>query len=256
VDRTEDPEFFVRFMREGHKLPDIVAARQRATDLLELRPGDHIVDVGCGPALDAGDLSSIIGPDGELVGVDASETMIAAARRYASALEAKTRFEVASAYELPFGDATFDASRAERLFMHLSEPQQALNEMSRVTRPGGRICVVDFDWHTLLIDHPEAATTEKLLSDFADDFADGRIGRKLRRMFRDAGLQEAKLEMRPVQFTPAFSELLFAGYFARRQTDGRLQAHQISGWWEHLKAAQDNGTYFVAVVLFIAAATK
>jgi ubiquinone/menaquinone biosynthesis C-methylase UbiE len=109
-----------------------------STGMLNLRLGQRILDVGCGPALDAAELSARIGARGELVGVDLSEAMITAARRRAGALDTPTRFEIASAYDLPFDEASFDACRAERLFMHLPEPQRALPEMRRVTRPGGR----------------------------------------------------------------------------------------------------------------------
>jgi ubiquinone/menaquinone biosynthesis C-methylase UbiE len=69
--------------------------------------------------------------------------MITAARRRAGGLDTPIRFEIGSAYELPFQDASFDATRAERVFMHLAQPERALHEMRRVTHTGGRVCVVD-----------------------------------------------------------------------------------------------------------------
>jgi SAM-dependent methyltransferase len=256
VDHTADPSFYVNFMVEGHQLPDIVAVRMLATELLELRAGHRVLDVGCGPALDAADLAARVGPRGELVGIDLSETMIATARRHAGDLDTPTHFEVASAYELPFDDASFDGCRAERLFMHLLEPHKALREMRRVTRRGGRVCVVDFDWHTLLIDHPDQDTTEMLVRGFADELADGRIGRKLRRMFVDTGLPQPDIRLQPVRLTHQFSELLLAGYLARRLADGRLRPDQVRSWRDQLKTTVDNQTYFMAVTSVIASAAK
>jgi SAM-dependent methyltransferase len=256
VDDTADPNVYVKFMEEGHRLADIVAVCAIATDLLQLRTGNRVLDVGCGPALDAADLAARIGPAGELVGVDLSQTMITAARQRALALATPTRFEVGSAYELPFEEASFDACRAERLFMHLDDAARALREMCRVTRPGGRVCVVDFDWHTMLIDHPDEPTTELILHSFAADMADGRIGRKLRRMFVHAGLSQPEISMHPVRITPAFCELLLRGYLARASANGRLRPEQADRWWDQLAATVDDQTYFVVTTSFIAAADK
>jgi hypothetical protein len=66
VDHTTDPDFYVRFMEEGHRIPDIVTGRMLSTAMLHLRAGHRVVDVGCGPALDAADLAARIGPRGEL----------------------------------------------------------------------------------------------------------------------------------------------------------------------------------------------
>jgi trans-aconitate methyltransferase len=78
VDHTADPDFYVRFMEEGHRLPDVVTGRMLSTAMLHLRAGHRVLDVGCGPALDGADLAARIGPCGELVGVDTSPAMIAA----------------------------------------------------------------------------------------------------------------------------------------------------------------------------------
>jgi SAM-dependent methyltransferase len=256
VDHTTDPDFYVRFMEEGHRIPDIVIGRMLSTAMLDLRAGHRVLDVGCGPALDAADLATRIGPRGELAGVDASAAMIAAARRRGDGLDTPTRFEIGSAYELPFQDASFDASRAERVFMHLAEPERALREMRRVTRTGGRVCVVDYDWQSFLIDHPDPSTTETLVRGLVDDLADGSVGRKLRRMFVNTGFPDPEITLHPVRFNHEFNELLFAGYLSRLQADGRLRPDQVQTWWNQLQTTVDDQTYFVAVTSVIAAATN
>jgi ubiquinone/menaquinone biosynthesis C-methylase UbiE len=255
VDDTADPDFYIRFMEEAHRIPDIVTSRMLSTAMLHLRPGHRVLDMGCGPALDAADLAARIGPRGELVGVDASAAMIAAARQRGAGLDTPTRFEIGSAYDLPFQDASFDACRAERLFMHLAQPERALHEMRRVTRTGGRVCVVDYDFQSFLIDHPGPSTTETLVRGFADDLADGGVGRKLRRMFVNARFPDPEITLHPVRFNHEFNELLFAGYLSRLQADGRLRPDQVQTWWDQLQTTVDDQTYFVAITSVIAAAT-
>jgi SAM-dependent methyltransferase len=222
VDHTADPTFFIRFMEEGHRLPDIISSRGIVMDTLHLVPGKRILDVGCGPALDALDLAARVASDGELVGVDLSEAMINAARKRIVGSTASTRFEVAAAEALPFDDSTFDACRAERLFMHLTEPQRVLDEMSRVTRPGGRICVVDFDWQTFVLYHPADEPTDLIISGLIDDMANGRIGRQLPRMFAATGLSDIGVHLHPVRLSLRFNELFLGGYLTRLQREGRL----------------------------------
>jgi ubiquinone/menaquinone biosynthesis C-methylase UbiE len=97
------------------------------------------------------------------------------------------------------------------VFMHLAQPEQALREMRRVTRTGGRVCVVDYDWQSFLIDHPDPSTTETLVRGLVDDLADGALGSKLGRMLVNAGFPDPEIILHPVRFNHEFNELLFAG---------------------------------------------
>ena len=148
-----------------------------------LTSGESVLDAGCGPGDDLFDMVEHVGPGGRLVGLDASEVMIAEARRRAAQRSLPITFEVGEATALPFPDATFDVCRAARLLEHLPDPRGALSEMVRVTRPGGRIVVFDFDWDTLIIDHPDKETTRTVVLTYSDSIQNGWIGRQLPRLF-------------------------------------------------------------------------
>jgi SAM-dependent methyltransferase len=100
VDHTADPDFYVRFMEQGHRIPDIVTGRMMSTAMLHLRTGHRVLDVGCGPALDAVYLAARIGPRGEPVGVDASAAIarrrVPARRRARYANGVRNRFRLRS----------------------------------------------------------------------------------------------------------------------------------------------------------------
>jgi ubiquinone/menaquinone biosynthesis C-methylase UbiE len=115
-----------------------VLAPQMA-DLAGMRPGQRVLDVGCGPGALAGELARRLGP--ELVtAVDLSEPFVAAvAERYPGVTAL-----VASGEQLPFADGTFDGAFAQLALHHMDESMVALDEMIRVTCPGGVVAICDW----------------------------------------------------------------------------------------------------------------
>ncbi len=128
--------------------------RLRAWERALLNPsrGERILDVGCGLGDAALALGADLGAGGEVVGVDASTEMIAAARSRAGDAVCRVRFEVGDAVELDEPDGAFDAVRAERALQWLDDPRAAVAEMVRVLRPGGLLSLIDTDWSTFDLD--------------------------------------------------------------------------------------------------------
>lgn len=110
-----------------------VIAREIEGCLGSIPTGARLLDVGCGPA------SWLWRLGYSPVGIDLSPARIAAFRRGGGA------GLVASATSFPFADASFDAVVCVGLFHHLPEEEArpAVSEMLRVTRPGGRVLIVD-----------------------------------------------------------------------------------------------------------------
>jgi ubiquinone/menaquinone biosynthesis C-methylase UbiE len=109
---------------------------------LGLGPADRILDLCCGTGLLSRELARRLGPDGEVVGVDASEAMLEQARLAGG----RVVYVRAEADSLPLPDGHFDGVT---LFLGLHEIAQAarlpaLREVRRILRPGGRGLVLDF----------------------------------------------------------------------------------------------------------------
>jgi ubiquinone/menaquinone biosynthesis C-methylase UbiE len=121
-------------------------------DQLGLRAGERLLDVGCGLGEAGLALAEDLGAEGELVGVDASEQMLAVARRSAQSARCRVRFTVGDAASLDEPRDSFDAARCERTLQWLADPAGAVAELARVVRPGGRISLIDTDWSTFTID--------------------------------------------------------------------------------------------------------
>jgi ubiquinone/menaquinone biosynthesis C-methylase UbiE len=119
--------------------------REQSLQLAELRPGDVVLDVGCGTGTLLLAAAERIGSEGELHGIDASAQMIARARAKGRAAGRDLALQVRSADELPFPDASFDVLFCTMVLHHLPVPTQlrAISEMRRVLEPGGRIVIVE-----------------------------------------------------------------------------------------------------------------
>jgi ubiquinone/menaquinone biosynthesis C-methylase UbiE len=256
VDRSDDPDFFVRFMDEAQKPAAIQASKQLMLERTALSSGTAVLDVGCGPGDDLFDMAEHVGPAGRLVGLDASEVMTAEARRRARERRLPVTFEVGEVTALPFTDGTFDVCRAARLLEHVADPSGALAEMARVTRREGRIVAFDFDWDTLIIDHPDRQTTRDVVLSYSDSIQNGWIGRQLPRLVREQGLELLSIDPVQVSVHYALAELFLGSHLVALQTSGALHPDQARQWWEHLRRSDSAGTLLISFTAFIVVGTK
>jgi ubiquinone/menaquinone biosynthesis C-methylase UbiE len=117
---------------------------RRIVTLAGVRPGYAALDVGCSSGYLTRKLAAAAGPGGHVTGVDPSEAAIGYARRHAG--PAMT-FTAGTAQDLPLPDASFDVVTCTLALHHVPARRRAgaLAEMYRVTRPGGRLLLADFD---------------------------------------------------------------------------------------------------------------
>ncbi len=109
-----------------------------------IRPGEAILDLGCGAGFDAFIAAQFVGPTGRVAGIDLSPEMIAVAE--AGLREAKfpqVEFQVAQVEVLPFPDASFDVALSNGVLNLIPDKPRALGEVFRVLRPGGRLQACD-----------------------------------------------------------------------------------------------------------------
>ncbi len=128
-------------LAKGPLGPGMDEERRIARLLLALSPGDGVLDVGCGPGNFTREFARMVGPGGLVVGLDASDTMLARAVRDSGGDE-RVAYVRGDATRLPFRDSSFDAICCFAALHMVDDPWAALDEMTRVLTPGGRIALL------------------------------------------------------------------------------------------------------------------
>ena len=190
----EDPNVTVLLATMDDTATWTATRELRAWERLQLNVArdDRILDVGCGLGDALLALAGDLGPEGEVVGIDASAEMVAAARERAraSSVTCRVGFLFGDAHRLEQPDDSFDVVRSERTLQWLTNPGAAVAEMARVLRPGGAISLIDTDWSTFAIDvgdHDLADRVRAALS--TERNRPSNIGGRLRELVEAAGLE-------------------------------------------------------------------
>ena len=263
------PQLIPSKSEHGYVAPDYLEATSRIVAPIKaqsyaqmrLQPGHRVLDVGCGVGIDVMALAQLVGNGGQASGADADAEMVQQARsKIAAAKFTQASVECASAAELPWGDDVFDSVRCERMFQHLAQPESALAEMLRVTRPGGRVVVLDTDWGSLSINAPDSALERRLVA-FKPEHAlrNGFAGRRLPALTQTAGLKEVQIAVLPVystQFATARFACALDDLMARAQQSGVASALEIADFEQSLLTLDKAGCFFASVNMVLVAGTK
>ncbi|MEU9336954.1 methyltransferase domain-containing protein [Streptomyces sp. NPDC048290] len=213
------------------------AYKARLLELLDVRAGHTVLDVGCGPGTDLPALAGRAGADGTVIAVDRDPVMLARARERTADL-AGVEFREGDAHALPVASGVVDRARTDRMLMHVADPAEVLAELYRVTRPGARIALAEPDWDTLVVDSGDLETSRAFTRYTASvAVRNATIGRALPRLARGAGFQVETVFAE----TPHFTDVAEADYalglgrnMERAIDEGRVARERGRRWFEGL----------------------
>lgn len=255
----QDLEPLAGFLEQRGALPGEQAMREAYLADLPLRPGMHVVEAGCGTGVVCRALARRCGSAVRITGVDASEYMVELARGLTAreGLGHAIEYRRGDAYALPCADESFDAALAITLLGHLDDPDRALRELVRVTRPGGTVLAVDWDQGAVVLSHPDEALTAALIEHYYRNYvADRWAGRKLPGRFTAAGLRDLRLRSFAVCDRTGGYLSIIRFWVAAAVNDGVIGAQEGARWLDELQRTLDAGTFVYGLMYFACYGTK
>jgi 2-amino-4-hydroxy-6-hydroxymethyldihydropteridine diphosphokinase len=244
------------FLEQRARCPDTMVVDQALCNVLAPAPGERLLEVGSGTGVICRLIAPRLLPGGSITGMDISPEFARHAQRYAAeaGLEHVITFDTGNAESLPYVEGAFDGSLASRMLLHAIDPERIVHQLARVVRPGGRVVLMDWDFETVAVDHPDRALTRLILHWRTDNHGgDNWSGRQLWRRAAQGGLTH--LEVTPV-VTVAHTEqdgltlsLWRAAEVARN--GGGISAKEHDLWIDKLKQRLAEGTFFASIVYYI-----
>ena len=238
--------------------PDVVAQRRFVLGLLDLKPGERVLDVGSGPGYLISEMGTVVGPDGAVHGLDASAAMnTIAARRCAD--KPWVQIDEGDVLELPYADGTFDAAVSTQVYEYVADLPRALAELRRVLRPGGRALILDTDWETLVWHTSDKELNRRITAAWDDHLVHPHLPRVLARLMRAAGFTVTAQRVH-VLFNTELTENSFSGFDMRAVANyvpGRhgLTEADAAMWVADLQARADADEFFYSLNRYVVVAT-
>jgi ubiquinone/menaquinone biosynthesis C-methylase UbiE len=256
---SEVEESTAAWLETQAQMPFIREVARRTFELMDLREGQSVLDVGCGTGVLLPGLAEVVGARGSVTGLDHSAAFLARAHRRLrdAGLDERVRLVHGDALAVPFAGGTFDVTHAERVLMHLPEPDAAIREMVRVTRPGGRVVSAEVDTRAVEYDQPDRELFELILQVSASQIRNPSMGIEVRRRFIEAGLEDVTVVVvGDVETRMDDEEVTEYRRVGRELVEvGVVEAARVDAAMEHLVRTNDAGIYSGMAVIFVTVGT-
>jgi arsenite methyltransferase len=243
----------------SYQTPEIVRQRIQTLEALALRAGEHVLDAGCGTGLLIQGMSSTIGSEGRIVGIDFSDDMLELARHRCEGID-NIELHQGSVTQLPFEDNSFDAVSCIQTLLYVDEVETALSEFYRVLKPGGRVAIIETDWRGTVLNSLDHTMTRKILDAWDAAVSSPNLPVKLIPMLKNLKFNAIKTEAIPVINT-SYSKVNFSSgmlkYFSTYAVkNNAVTAEEAELWITQIRDLAKTDNFFFCVNRFLFTAVK
>lgn len=183
----------------AYQTPDMVRQRDATLQRLHLKPGERVIDIGCGPGFLCKSMAAAVGAAGRVIGIDISEDLIDFATNHqdSDCIE----YRVGNATALPVESAQFDVAVSTQVIEYVADADAALHEIARVVRPGGRAFIVDTDFDSWIWNATDAGRMTQIMKGWEMHCANSQLPRTLIPRLRAVGFTIVGVEGYPIVST-------------------------------------------------------
>ncbi|MDI3335240.1 methyltransferase domain-containing protein [Defluviimonas aestuarii] len=248
-----------RILDTAYQGADITLRRRMSFDALDIRPGEHVLDLGCGPGLMTQELARAVGPEGKVTGIDPSPVMRDTAMERC-ANEPAVQILDGTAQSLPLGDGSVDKAVSLQVFEYLDDLSGPIAELHRILRPGGRVVISDMHWDSWVWSSDDRDRMQRMMTAWDSHLADRSVPEKLPQELAAAGF--GNIRTIPVTFCDTVMKpdglarmmlILMVGYV---QQNNLLPEAEVMAWQSEQLARAAGGRFFMSLTHYVTVADR
>lgn len=226
---------------------DLHQRRLAVIDALAVRPGESMLEAGCGGGVLLPSLATAVGTKGRVVGIDISDDQISAAHHLCAGMDV-VETDLQDVCALSFEDASFDAGVAVQTIEFLADPARGLAELRRVLRPHGRLVVLDTNWDTMFWNTDAPELTAQMQDAWRHHAPHHNLPAEMRSLLAEADFKMVR--QAPVTvINNAYHEDTFSYWLAQLMVAfavgrGLVSQMDADAWLKALQETEDRGRFF------------
>ena len=240
-----------------YAFPDMRGQRDEALRRLAIRPGETVIDVGCGPGFLSESAADATSSSGRVLGVDISDDLLAMARRRNQ--RPWLSYKTGDTMALAEPDGAFDVAISMQVLEYLPDPDAGMRELYRVLHRGGRALAVATDWDGVVWHSENPQRMRTVMRAWEQHCTDPYLPRTLGARLRAVGFALRNVIGYPIintQIADSYSEgiLRLATDFVTSRNS--VPKAELDAWAAEQRALSEQGRYFFGSTRYFFLAEK